>query len=886
MSNYLRKGKVVCRNKKAPSKEKFRRILEMKKVLSFVLVLTLVLGSFSMVFAASDTRSGSQLTDIADSANADAIIANCDLGIITGYTDGSFKPDQSVTRAEFAAMLTRMLGVPDSALTGYAKTSFTDMSGYGWANSYIGFCEAKGIINGYGDGTFGPGRTVTVNEAITMTLRAIGYTNNSSELVGAWPSNYVTLGKRLGLYDDVATTTTIDRGSAAQVIYNALTCTVVAVDADGKTTDAYVDKDTKNAKTVIEVYLDCTPTGWIVYTKGDADDSVINTMSYIGAYVKAFRNDDDDVIAIAEVKSTFLTGDYTEADDEFETDDVTYDLVKSNINYKDEDNDTQATQMFVNGKNTTTGNAFDEDGTYTIAAKVSGKTIKEVYSISKWTAEEAFLFENDMLDTEDNKLDGYTFVEDDNGSIDEKSFALLGVSSLNDIKEDNVVEVYLETPEDSDTDIVRIEVGTETVEGKITVVNTDGDEFTIGGKVYSIADSFSADEDDLTKASLGDTGTAYLNYKGEIALWKVEDADAENYAIVTDTVTNVGRDDTIILLDKNGEEKEYVLTDDAKKDDGEEDSEFTGNGKTSVGALEIGDLVTFSLDRNGKIDSLEYLAYTGSNVSDKEVNKNRTLFGNSKLDNGVVVFSYDDNTLADSDFAVLNLADVETEKELQGTYYYMDGSSIAVMLIKDKYTGADSIYAVINSALAGYNADDDKAFKVEGFANGKAYTGWTADRNTGDLKAEFDAAKIEVYKLTIDSNDVITDAEITTGEAFVADAPINGDITDKDGNYLIQVEGTWYTIDPNAVVYSYSVADKEFDTAKLSDIKKERNSIEASTVYLYQMDDDSEVVDFIIIYDDDNAAADDSEQPENPDESQTETPDSGQTGTPEGGAGN
>ena len=387
-------------------------------------------------------------------------------------------------------------------------------------------------------------------------------------------------------------------------------------------------------------------------------------------------------------------------------------------------------------KNTTTGNAFGADGTYTIAAKVSGKTIKEVYSISKWTAEEAFLFENDMLDTEDNKLDGYTFVEDDNGSIDEKSFALLGVSSLNDIKEDNVVEVYLETPEDSDTDIVRIEVGTETVEGKITVVNTDGDEFTIGGKVYSIADSFSADEDDLTKASLGDTGTAYLNYKGEIALWKVEDADAENYAIVTDTVTNVGRDDTIILLDKNGEEKEYVLTDDAKKDDGEEDSEFTGNGgRTSVGALEIGDLVTFSLDRNGKIDSLEYLAYTGSDVSDKEVNKNRTLFGNSKLDNGVIVFSYDDATLEDSGFAVLNLADVETEKELQGTYYYMDGSSIAVMLIKDKYTGADSIYAVINSALAGYNADDDKAFKVEGFANGKAYTGWTADRNTGDLKA-------------------------------------------------------------------------------------------------------------------------------------------------------
>lgn len=50
------------------------------------------------------------------------------------------------------------------------------------------------------------------------------------------------------------------------------------------------------------------------------------------------------------------------------------------------------------------------------------------------------------------------------------------------------------------------------------------------------------------------------------------------------------------------------------------------------------------------------------------------------------------------------------------------------------------------------------------------------------------------------------------------------------------------------------------------------------------MDDDSEVVDFIIIYDGDNA--DDSEQPENPDESQTETPEGEQTETPEGGAGN
>lgn len=823
----------------------------MKKVLSFVLVLTLVLGSFSMVFAADAKTVGSQLSDIAGNTNEDAIIANCDLGIITGYTDGTYKPSQAVNRAEFAAMITRMLGVPDSALAGYAKTSFTDMAGYGWANSYIGFCEAKGIVTGYGNGTFGPGNTITVNEAITMVARAIGYTNNSSELVGSWPSNYVSLGKRLGLYDDVSATNVIDRASAAQVIYNALTCTVVAVNADGETKDAYVDKDTKLAKTVIEVYLDCTPTGEIVYTKKLADSSVINTMEYVGAYVKAFLNDDDDVIAIAEVKSVFLTGDWTEADEEFEVGDVTYTLKTTNINYKDSENKTQPTLYFLNGtsrdEHSTTA-AFATDGSYTIAAKISGKTIKEVYSITEWKAEEAFLYEADMLDNDDAKLNGYKFVKDDNDNIDVDSFALVGAASLSKIEKDNVVEVFLEDPTDSSSKIVKVAIGTKTVEGKITVED-DGD-YTIDKTVYTIAASFSDDKDNLTSASLGDTGKAYLNYDGKIALWEVKDADADNYAIVTGKYAKYNRDYSIILLDKNGVEKEYIVKD---------DFEFTTSaGITTTSALSVGKLVTFSLDKNGKIDAMTALDMDSANTS--QVNKNRTLFGNNKLDSAVVVFTYDKPVVADSDFAVIKLADVETEKDLDGSQYYMDGSSVAVMLIKDKYTGADSIYAVLNSAKESFNADDDKAFVVEGFAGGKAYKAYTSDRNTGALNARFTTVTtVGAYKLTVDANGMITDAEITDGETVAnPKLPVNGYVADKDGSYLIKVDkdattssaitaddATWYTIDKNAVVYT--LEDGEYSVSKLTDVKKKNNSTAASYVYLYQMDDDSEVVDFIII---------------------------------------
>ncbi len=75
-----------------------------------------------------------------------------------------------------------------------------------------------------------------------MTLRAIGYTNNSSVLVGSWPSNYVLLGQTLGLYEDVATAVTINRGSAAQVIYNALPVALVQVASDGTTTRIVAEK--------------------------------------------------------------------------------------------------------------------------------------------------------------------------------------------------------------------------------------------------------------------------------------------------------------------------------------------------------------------------------------------------------------------------------------------------------------------------------------------------------------------------------------------------------------------------------------------------------------------------------------------------------------------
>ncbi|MCI8631751.1 MAG: S-layer homology domain-containing protein [Firmicutes bacterium] len=280
----------------------------MKKVLSFVLVLTLVLGSFSMVFAAPEQKG---LSDIAGSVNEEAIQVVNDLGIITGYDDGTFKGANNVTRAEFAAMITRALAIPESALAGYSTSTFKDTAGYGWAVPYLAFCQSKGIMIGDGNGNAMPGRTVTVNEAMTMVLRAIGYTNNSALLVGSWPANYVSLGQTLGLYDDVAAATTINRESAAQVVYNVLTVALVQVATDGKTDKVVAEKFGNETiyRTLLTSGLGCDiDKKGAAYVITGEEPSAINLMPYQGTYAVTYSKDDE-IVAIGEVKSTFLTGD-------------------------------------------------------------------------------------------------------------------------------------------------------------------------------------------------------------------------------------------------------------------------------------------------------------------------------------------------------------------------------------------------------------------------------------------------------------------------------------------------------------------------------------------------------------------------------------------------
>ncbi len=305
----------------------------MKKVLSLVLVLALVLGSFSMAFAAETTTAGANMADVAGNANEGAIIVANDLGIVTGYPDGTFKPTATVTRAEFAAMMTRALAIPESALSGFKTSSFQDVASDYWAVKYLGYCDSKGIMTGYPDGTARPNQTIKVDEAITMICRALGYTAQAKELVGSWPANYIALAKTLNLFDDVNAVSDVDRASAAQIVYNALDKDLVYINADGDTVRQVVTQGPPPVYNSMLRSLGGNDAGKMILTETLAKSAVINVTSHVGEYVNAWVNDDDDIIAI-EVLSTTLTGDYDSAKGEFTAeDDTVYYLEYENAKY-------------------------------------------------------------------------------------------------------------------------------------------------------------------------------------------------------------------------------------------------------------------------------------------------------------------------------------------------------------------------------------------------------------------------------------------------------------------------------------------------------------------------------------------------------------------------
>ena len=193
----------------------------LKRALSLALASVMLLG---MMVVGSSAKGIDDFTDKAEIVNQDAVAVTSAIGLFDGYEDGSFGPENVVTRAEMAVIICTMLYGAGVNVNQFAETNvFTDVPA--WAQGYVNLCSSLGIVAGVGEGKFDPNATVTTAQAVLMLCRALGYFQSAADFGSDWMLAATAKGTALGLYGDLKLTANagLTRDNVAELVFNALT---------------------------------------------------------------------------------------------------------------------------------------------------------------------------------------------------------------------------------------------------------------------------------------------------------------------------------------------------------------------------------------------------------------------------------------------------------------------------------------------------------------------------------------------------------------------------------------------------------------------------------------------------------------------------------------
>lgn len=811
----------------------------MRKVLSFVLVLSLVLGSFGMAFAAAPV-------DVVDTDYEAPVEVLMSLGVVTGYPDGTYKPEGAVTRAEMAALIVRTLGLEDTA-NFVGASSFSDMAGH-WADKYVAVIAGKGIVNGYPDGTFKPSAQVSFPEAITMVVRALGYIDGCESLVGAWPVNYLTLAEDLGITDDVTVilSGTADRGAVATMIYNALTVRNVSVNLDGTVTERGEDDDPITFLSKLDCYLKedvRIQASWV----GDDDETLIDLTDYVYAVVDVYYNDDDAIIAIDDIVSDTYTGeldlelgaaadndgdfaddvlvldddDDTEIDlDDLATNTAVYLNGKAAV-YEDVDDE------YIDGFDVTVYGEFDEDDDE-IFATISG--------IIAWAPTAIHQVDDDdiediadAIEDQDGDIFGISLPTDDD-ELDMDVIDVTGdVDSLEDIEEDDVVYVYAA----SDDSKVKFEVTRDVVE-EVDVTKKASSKVYVGSTSYkfvSLNNDVAGSPDGISGVDVDGTYTFYLDANGKIAFYEEIEGTTALYGVVLayDQSTSFG-DTTyeVKMLTAEGEQLEYELDSDVW-------DIVSGGSITGPAAL-----VEYDVDSDGIITEMESIT---DSLSADEYNERTGVLDSEDVASDVVVFDVSSDKDSD-DWDVTSLSD---EDVVTGSYILNDDNEIAAIAFTDS-TGADSTtYFALNEVGKVVNAEDDVVLEFIGFEDGDEKTVLTDDDGTISLSGAPGFYYVDY------SGSVITLATAVAGS--MAEVRTMGAVVADSSDIKLELEGstTKWEVSEDVVVY-VEVYDNDdqldyYEVGNMNDVDREDE-----VTIITNDDDNGDLITIIVVTDEDDAA--------------------------------
>ena len=683
------------------------------------------------------------------------------LNIISGYPDGSYKPEGNITRAEFTKMLCVLLNGGNTPATATKATpTFSDIrtsANASWAEGFIEYCYAKGIVSGVGDGKFNPNGNVTATEAAKMLLVALGYNADVESYTGAaWALKVNVQANQDGLYKDLETIDTnaaLTRDNAAQMVWNALQAYVInkssSIDrTDGSITDIYeksttVDLLEKMYKgdifegTLTGFTYDSNKDKW-TYVVTDKDQDVVKVTSktdytaLLNQNVKAVYDktgkqpyDAYGIFAVdSEVSLSGVFGDLPNiaaTDKSFKVDGVKYTLSdqanKTIVKLFNTKTTLKLSDIAVKGVATYDAQKFvaiDEDGDGDI-----DYFMVVPFALAKVTYVNADKFKVNV------KYDPFGVMGEDadGNAIKNATYDIDDVNTYEKMAKDDYVTIVVAANTSDDTDTF---VKAELVSGKIATKS--GYDITIGDKSYTMDASVAANS---FKAGTTVTDSPVVN-------GYIFDPDTSNKNDVTDyaVVVNIVKSSNNGL---NGDQAKLMFSDGTKK---VVDLDKAYN-------FDKGALVTYDTNKDGEYEltaatiedtGFDYAANTtqksldgktpvalGTNESDVTTAKNssKALYVNGyKLTDSSVIFVKYDVTSTGASYKVISGATMKTmaaDKFTVNSYVLAtDDSKLGLGQVDMAYVTlndssiktADSHYAYVTDVQQIENADKDQALKA------------------------------------------------------------------------------------------------------------------------------------------------------------------------------
>ena len=542
-----------------------------KKIITLIIVFTMALSVVSFA----------DYTDVKEDASYyEAVNVLSALNLLKGYDDGAFSPDKTITRAEFAAVVVRMLGMEDAAAGAATATGYKDVPNTHWAAGYVKIASQKGIIAGYGKGKFGPEDEVTYEQAVKMLVCALGYAPMFELVNDAYPTAYMsqanTLGMTVGAPGKIGDKAT--RATVARLVFNALDDKIMEQISFGKEKEYGIPTlyETPLSRYLKVAKVDATvsPVGFssedstrvylsdITYDGrnsgmygGEYRDVVISDGEYDiveginipkGYAVTAYVHYNDDGMTVLAVMPKTGKNDVLELKASqmeegilnFSSDSLEYYKISAAESSRREkvklDNDidiyvnqntdeerlssyTQIANDYASG-NITSLKLINND-------KDSAYDVMLISRLVSGVVEDIY-YANESLSTSD----GYTYEFDKD--VDDMTYTLKDVRGhelkFSDIKKGDVINVY-ESEDSRGNNFYEYIISSDKVEGKVTEKSADLTKVYINGKEYKIGN---------TSVEAGDKGIFYVDITGRILDKKLDSSSRTFgllYAVYNDT---------------------------------------------------------------------------------------------------------------------------------------------------------------------------------------------------------------------------------------------------------------------------------------------------------------------------------------------------------------